>query len=251
MPIIDDSDLSDAQVSAASNLRVQYVVLWSAPVVALILLVLYVAFPGFFPPMSPDMPATEVADFYKANRPLVLFSMQGFNLCGILIVPFLVLIMAQMMRASSESHIFAFSYLTAVVAGMTMLTLSSIFFSVAAFNPGRDPNLVQVMHDLAWITFVAPVGMTVGQLMLLALAIYFDRGHKPVFPKWVGHYALVTAILMVPAVFSAVVHSGPFAWDGFISFWVRNTAYATFLVVMFFVIKTLLDRQVREEGLAQ
>ena len=40
MPIIDDSELSDVQASAASNFRAQYVVLWSAPVVALILLVL-------------------------------------------------------------------------------------------------------------------------------------------------------------------------------------------------------------------
>jgi hypothetical protein len=251
MTIIDDTELPAAKASAASNLRAQYAVLWSAPVVALILLVLYVAFPGFFPPLSPTMPVNEVADFYKTNRPMVLFSMQGFNLCGILIVPFLSLIMAQLLRGSSQSHIFAFSYLTAVVAGMTMLTLSSIFFSVAAFHPGRDPNLVQVLHDLAWITFVAPVGMTVGQLVMLALAIYFDRSREPVFPKWVAHYALVTGIVMAPAALSAVFQSGPFAWDGFISFWVRNIAYATFLIVMFFVLRTTLARQVRNEGLAQ
>ena len=39
---------------AATNLRTQQVVLWSSPFVALILLVLYLAFPGFRPPMSPS-----------------------------------------------------------------------------------------------------------------------------------------------------------------------------------------------------
>jgi hypothetical protein len=248
--IADDSELSDAQASAASNLRAQYVVLWSAPAVALILLVLYLSFPGFRPPMSPNMPVNEVAHFYKANRPFVLFSMVGFNLCGILIVPFMVLIMAQMMRTRSQSHIFAFAYLTAVVAGATLFALSNIFFSVAAFRPEQDPNLLQLLNDLAWITFVAPIGMTVGELFLLALAVYFDRARDPVFPRWVGHYALVTAIVMAPAALAAVFKTGPFAWDGFISFWVRNIAYAAFLIVMFFVVRTALARQVRDEGLA-
>src|SRR6478609_5274023 len=100
---------------AASNMRAQQVILWSSPVVAGILLVLFVAFPGFLPPMSPNLPASEVATFYSEHRGQVLFSMVGFNLCGILIVPFQVLIMAQMMRMKTQSHIFAFSYLTAVV----------------------------------------------------------------------------------------------------------------------------------------
>ena len=123
---------------AASNLRTQQVVLWSSPFVALILLVLYLAFPGFRPPMSPSMTATEVAKFYADHRGQVLFSMVGFNLCGILIVPFQVLIMAQMMRMKTQSHIFAFSYLTAVVAGATLFALSNIFFSVAAFRPEQN-----------------------------------------------------------------------------------------------------------------
>jgi hypothetical protein len=132
-----------------------------------------------------------------------------------------------------------------------MFALSAMFFSVAAYAPERDPGLIQILNDLGWITFVAPVGMTVGQLFLLALAIYFDRGRIPVFPKWVAHYALATALVMAPAALSAVFRTGPFAWDGLISFWVRNIAYATFLVVMFFVMRTTLASQVRYEGLAQ
>ena len=234
---------------AGSALRAQQVILWSAPFVAGTLLILFVAFPGFLPPMSPEMSAVEVQQFYADNRAQVLFSMVGFNLCGILIVPFQVLILAQMMRMKTQTHIYAFSYLTAVVAGATLFALSNIFFSVAAFRPEQDASIVQMLNDLAWITFVAPIGMTVGELVLVGLAVFLDKGPDPVMPRWVGYVAMVTAACVAPAALAAVVTSGPFAWNGVISFWLRNVSYAAFLITMFFVIRTALRRQAEDEGL--
>jgi hypothetical protein len=234
---------------AGTNLRAQQVLLWSSPFVAVILLILFVAFPGFRPPMSPDLTALEVQQFYADHRAEVLFSMVGFNLCGILIVPFQVLIMTQMARMRSQSHVFAFSYLTAIVAGATLFALSNIFFAVAAFRPEQDPNNLQLLNDLAWITFITPMGMTVGELALLALAIFFDKVDHPVMPRWVAWYSLATAAVIAPAALAAVFTDGPFAWNGLISFWARNLSYAAFCIVMFFVIRTALDRQAREDGL--
>lgn len=234
---------------AGTGLRAQQVILWSSPAVAAILLILFVAFPGFFPPMSPDMTAFEVQQFYADNRAQVLFSMVGFNLCGILIVPFQVLIMAQMMRMKTQTHIYAFSYLTAIVAGATLFALSNIFFSVAAFRPEQDPNIIQMLNDLAWITFVAPIGMTVGELVLVGLAVFLDKGPRPVMPRWVGYVSMATAICVAPAALAAVVTEGPFAWNGVISFWLRNVSYAAFLITMFFVMRTALRRQAEDEGL--
>ncbi|WP_019928931.1 hypothetical protein [Nocardia sp. BMG111209] len=233
---------------AWSALRGQQVILWSAPVVALVLLVLFAAFPGFFPPMSPDLPAADVARFYQDHTSWIRFTMVGFNLCGIMIVPFFVLIMAQMMRMREQSRIFAFCYLTSVVAGATLFALSAILFGVAAFRPDRGADLEQLLNDLAWIFFVAPIGMLVSQFVLLALGVYFDDERAPVFPKWVGHYSLLTAVVMAPSACAAVVHSGPLAWDGFVSFWLRNGAFALFCVVMFFVLRNTLRRQAIEAG---
>jgi hypothetical protein len=241
---------SEERQSAESNLRAQQVILWSSPVVALVLLVLFVSFPGFFPPMSPNMTAQEVARFYADHTPLIRFSQVGFNLCGIMIVPFFVLIMAQMMRMKGQSRIYAFSYLTAVVSGSTLFALSDIFFAAAAFRPDRGAEEVQVLNDLAWITFIAPIGMLVAQFVLLALAVYSDDDRRPIFPKWVGHYSLATAVAMAPSAGAAVFRDGPLAWNGFVSFWLRNGAFAVFVVVMFFLLRAALRRQAHEEGLA-
>jgi hypothetical protein len=238
--------LADRRQSAPSSLRAQQVVLWSTPVVVAVLLVLFASFPGFFPPMSPTMTAGQVASFYREHTAMIRFSMVGFNLCGIMIVPFFVLIMARMQRMTGQSHVFAFSYLAAVVAGATLFALSDIVFAVAAFRPERDAEEIQLLDDLAWIMFIAPIGMLVAQFVLLALAIYFDDGREPVLPRWVAHYSLLTALAMAPSAGAAVCRSGPLAWNGFVSFWVRNGAFALFVVVMFAVLHASYRREARE-----
>lgn len=232
----------------AGNIKAQWVSLWTGPAVGAVLVIAALAFPGFWPPMSPTMTAGEVAAFYADHTALIRFSQAAFNLCGIMVLPFFMVIVAQMKRMRGQSHVFAYCYLTAVVSGATIFALSNIFFLVAAFRPERNPDLIMLLNDLAWIVFIAPVGMVVSQFVLLALAVYFDDRADPVFPRWVGHYALATAVAMVPAAGAAVFRTGPLAWDGLLSFWLRNGAFAAFVLVMFFVVRAALHRQAVADG---
>lgn len=232
----------------AGNIKAQWVSLWTGPAVGTVLVIAALAFPGFWPPMSPTMTAGEVAAFYADHTALIRFSQAAFNLCGIMVLPFFMVIVAQMKRMKGQSHVFAYCYLTAVVSGATIFALSNIFFLVAAFRPERNPDLIMLLNDLAWIVFIAPVGMVVSQFVLLALAVYFDDRADPVFPRWVGHYALATAVAMVPAAGAAVFRTGPLAWDGLLSFWLRNGAFAAFVLVMFFVLRAALHRQAVADG---
>ncbi len=236
--------LQDVQdTPRAGNIKAQWVSLWTGPVVGLVLLVAALAFPGFRPPMSPTMSADQVASFYADHTSWIRFSQVTFNLCGILILPFFAVIVVQMKRMKNQSHVFAYCYLTAVVSGATIFALSNIFFLVAAFRPERSPDLIMLLNDLAWIVLIAPVGMVVSQFVLLALAVYFDDRTDPVFPRWVGHFSMITAVAMVPAAGAAVFHTGPLAWDGLLAFWLRNGAFAVFVIVMFFVLRTALHQQ--------
>ena len=209
----------------AGNIKAQWVSLWTGPVVGVVLVVAALAFPGFWPPMSPTMTADQVAAFYAEHTAWIRLSQVTFNLCGIMILPFLMVIVAQMKRMKGQSHVFAYCYLTAVVSGTTIFALSNIFFLVAAFRPERNPDLILLLNDLAWIVFIAPVGMVVSQFVLLALAVYFDSPVDPVFPRWVGHFSLAVAAAMVPAAGAAV-----------------------FVVVMFFVLRTAIRRQAVDDG---
>ncbi|MCK0176438.1 MULTISPECIES: hypothetical protein [Mycobacteriaceae] len=235
----------------AGNIKAQWISLWTGPAVGAVLLVAMLACPVFWPPMSPTWSAAEVASFYAEHTAWIRLSQVTFNLCGILVLPFFMVIVVQMKRMKSQSHVLAYCYLTAAVSGATIFALSNIFFLVAAFRPERDPELVMLLNDLAWIVFIAPVGMVVAQFVLLAVAVHFDDGPDPVFPRWVGHYSLFTAIAMVPAAGAAVFQNGPLAWDGLLSFWVRNGAFAAFVIVMFFVLRRAVQRQAVDEGLVR
>ncbi len=233
-----------------ANIRTQLISLWTAPVLGVVLLIAFVAFPGFLPPMSPEMTAEQVAAFYADNTAMIRFSMITYNLCGIMGVPFFMVIVVQMKRMATQSHALAYCYLTATVSGATLFALADIFYLVAAFRPERSPELLLLLNDLAWITLVAPVGMLVAQNLLLGLAVYLDSGPDPVFPRWVGHFAVVTGLAMAPAAAAAVVRTGPLAWNGAISFWLRGGALVVFVAVMFFVLRAALQKQAIEEGVA-
>ena len=157
----------------------------------------------------------------------------------------------QMKRMATQTHVFACCYLTAAVSGATLYAPADIFYLVAAFRPDRNPELVVLLNDMAWMIFIAPVGAFVAQNVFLGLAIYFDDGPHPVFGRWVGHYAIATALAMAPAAGAAVFTTGPLAWNGAVSFWLRNGAFALFVVVMFVVLRNVLHRQAVEEGVAR
>lgn len=228
------------------RLSAQSVSLWLALGFGLVMLVAFVTFPGFFPPMSPAMSAGQVAAFYAAHTARIRLSMVVFNFCGVMLMPMFMVVVYQMKRMAAASQVFAYGYLSAVVSGATLFAIADLFWLVAAFRPGRDPQLILLLNDLAWITFTAPVGMIVAQNVCLALAVWLDEQPRRIFPRWLAPFSLLVALAMTPAACAAIVTTGPLAWNGFVSFWLRIAAYAVFLAVMFVVLRRAILRQQRE-----
>ena len=139
-----------------SNVRTQSMALWVTAISMAIILVAYALYPGFWPPLSPQMSADAVAAFYRDNAGWIRFSMVTFNLCGIMLLPLFCVVTVQIKRMAAQSQAFAYCYLMATVSGATIFALSAIFFAAAAYRPDRDSDLVLVLNDLGWIVFVAP-----------------------------------------------------------------------------------------------
>ena len=235
-----------AVVQQDNNITAQRVSLWITPVVGLVFLVVFLTFPGFTPPMSPNTPPDQLAAFFRDHAASIRFSMVVVDFFGVLLVPFFALIVVQMKRMATPSHVFAYCYLSAFATGATLFAIPDLLWLVASFRPDRDPQLIQLLNDLAWMIFTAPVGMLVAQNVCLALAIYLDRQERPIFPRWVAHFNLVTAALIAPAAVAATVRTGPFAWNGVVSFWLKIGTYAVFVAVMFVVLRRAIDRQAGE-----
>jgi hypothetical protein len=232
------------------NTTDQRICLWLVPAFGALLVVAFWIFPGFFPPMSPAMTAEEVATFYRDHVGEIRASMIIVNLCGISFIPFFMVIVVQMQRMGNPSRAFAYSYLSAAASGATLFALADLAWLIAAFRPERDPQLTQLLNDLAWIAFITPVGFIIAQNLCLALAIFMDSRQTPVFPRWVGHFNIVAALLMTPGAFAMMFMHGPLAWDGLLAFWVRIGTYCLYLAVMFFVVRATINQQASEERVA-
>nr|MDT0667749.1 hypothetical protein [Micromonospora sp. DSM 115978] len=106
---------------------------------------------------------------------------------------------------------------------------ASVFWLLAAFRPDRAPEFTQLYNDLAWITFTCGVPFLVAQSLFLAVAIYLDRQDEPVYARWVAHFNVLVAVAIAPAGFAGLTLRGVIAWDGLLSFWVKNIAIALWI----------------------
>jgi hypothetical protein len=230
------------------NTRDQSICLWLVPLFGALFAVGFTIFPGFFPPLSPTMTAEQVAAFYRDNVSAIRSSMILLNVIGIGFIPFFMLIVVQMMRMGNPSHAFAYSYLAAAASGGTLFAIADLAWLNAAARPERDPQLTMLLNDLGWFCLITPVGFIITQNLCLALSIFMDARSEPVFPRWVGHFNIATALMMVPGAFAIVHKTGPLAWDGLLSFWLHIGTYALYITVMFFVVRAAIRQQTIEEG---
>lgn len=248
------TDIGTTQNSGPPRVRLrradgELILLWTLPVTVVIWIAAFLLFPGFNPPMSPTMSAEEVAAFYRdpARLPEIRYSMIVFNWFGVCLVPILALIVMQIRRMGHRTPIFSYAMLGCAAGGPTLFLIANVCWLLAAFRPERSPELTQLLNDFAWITFTILVPFLIGQSVILALAIYFDDQPQPVFGRWVARFNLLVAAALVPAAFAGVTLSGPLAWDGVLSFWVKNLAIGVWIVVMGVVLARAVYRERTEK----
>jgi hypothetical protein len=205
-------------------------------------------FPGFVPPMSPEASAAEVAAFYSQDTTRVRYSMILFNWFCVALIPILMLIVERMRLMAHRTPVLRYCVIGVAGAAPIAFLTSTVFWLLAAFRPDRAPDLTLLCNDLAWITFACAVPFLIALCVFLAVAIAFDDQENPVFPRWVARFNVVIAIALVPAGFAGLTLTGPFAWNGFLSFWVRNIAIAVWIVVMGVALHEAMAREADAVG---
>ena len=228
----------------------ELILFWTLPVVAIIWVSAFLLFPGFLHPMSPTMSAEEVAAFYRDDNARIRYSMILFNWFGVGLIPVVILLAMQIRRMAHRTPILSYSLIACAGGPPTLFLIANMFWLLGSFRPERAPELTQLLNDLAWLTFTILVPYLIAQSLLLALAIYWDRQDRPVFKPWVAHFNLLTAAALAPAAFTALASTGPLAWDGVLSFWVKNIAIFIWIVVMGIVLGQTIRQQRAQDVVA-
>jgi hypothetical protein len=189
------------------------------------------------------MSAEQVANFYRDETARIRYSMILFNWFGVGLIPTVMLLAMQVRRMAHRTPILSYCLISCAAGPPCLFLIANMFWLLAAFRPARAPELTQLLNDLAWVSFTVLVPYLIAQCLLLALGIYWDRQEQPVFKPWVAHFNLLVAAALAPAAFTALSFTGPIAWDGLLSFWVKNIAIAVWIVVMGIVLGQTIRRQ--------
>ena len=228
----------------------ELILFWTLPAIAIVWVSAFFLFPGFLEPMSPTMSADQVASFYRDETARIRYSMILFNWFGVGLIPTVMLLAMQVRRMAHRTPILSYSLIACAGGPPCLFLIANLFWLLGSFRPERSPELTQLLNDLAWVTFTISVPFLIAQCLLLALAIYWDRQEQPVFKMWVAHFNIFVAVALAPAAFTALTFSGPLAWDGLLSFWVKNIAIFVWIVVMGSVLGQTIRRQRAEEPVA-
>ena len=252
MSDVDGGDAEGRGLTRAALRRTdgELILLWTLPVALILWIAGFFLFPGFNPPMSPDDAGGAGCRVLSRSGPPPGDPVQHDPVQLVRRVPGADPGADRACRSagwrigrrSSPTRCWG-----AWPAVRLCFLVANVCWLLAAFRPERSPELTQLLNDFAWITFTILVPFLIGQSVILALAIYFDDQPRPVFNRWVAHFNLLVAAALVPAAFVGVALTGPLAWDGFLSFWVKNIAIAVWIVVMGVVLGQAVYRERAEK----
>jgi hypothetical protein len=225
------------------SLNYQLVCAWCGP----LFLVSFVLFWGVIgqnlPNPSPDLSAAHLAERYLEHLNVIRV---GFIMSLIIIVlymPWSALLAAQMARI--EGSFPALAYLQLLGGGLTVMVVSfsAFFWVAAAFRPERDPVLVQLLTDLGWLCIDLQYACTTLQMFAAALVGLGDKRDSPLFPRWACFLTFWCGLSFLPASLTGVLKTGPFAWDGMLSYYIPYFCWLCwFTVASVFMIKEVRRR---------
>ncbi|WP_019875332.1 hypothetical protein [Sporichthya polymorpha] len=203
---------------------------------------------GFVPPPSPNDSAEEISDFFASNTGRIRTGTLLMMLGGALMIPFFAVLTLQMRRIRGRFDGLALAQLVAGGIAVWVFTLPPIVFAVAAFRPGQNPDVTQMLNDLGWFLFVWNLGTVTCQAVVIAIAIFSDRGEhsgdgEPVFPRWVAYLNVWVAIGFLPGAALTYFKTGIFAWNGVLAFWLAAVLFFSWILVLFWSTLRAVNRE--------
>ena len=201
-----------------------------------------------FPPTSPSASAVQIARLNTNHQTEIqigcLIMMVGFSFMGLWGGVLTVWIWRM------ESHRFPVLTLSSAILGgcsSVFAILGTMCWAVAAYRPGvTSPDITRMLNDFGWFAQLYTWPPFLLWNLCFAIAVYRDTNTPRIFPRWVMWATVATMISYLPAGLMGFVTSGPFSYDGFLSFWVAVGAFLVWnLIVDRYIWKAIKDAEAR------
>jgi hypothetical protein len=212
-----------------------WIVYWIFPAFYAIFGAVFVLLARVTPPPRPDVNDQQAVDFFQDHATTIQI---GFTLLLVILGGAALtngLIFYHMKRMSCGS-VFAYGYMGGMAVGAVPgFLLVAVVFLTATFRADRDPQQLGMLYDLGLLSYNGSLGCFTAAYFALAVAILYDKNE--IFPKWFAYVTIWQIVTEVIATQMFVFESGPFAWNGSISFWWAVVVFSVWLCGMIVLLR--------------
>lgn len=229
------------------NGKNQKILIWTGAILSLIYTAGYGVLMGLFPPPSPALAAAQVTELYANSNMQFRLGVMLSLASGGFYLPWVIVISLQMARCEKGVPLWAISQGLAGTLQTGLFFAAPIFWAAAAFSPERDPAITLLMHELAFLTFVATICVFPLQLIPIAIVCFSNKDNEraSAFPRWLGYITLFLAVSGESGLAAVVFKSGPFAWNGLLAFYIPLVIFGIWLGGLIFTLLRAIGIQER------
>ncbi|WP_067671402.1 hypothetical protein [Nocardia miyunensis] len=205
-------------------------------------------FARWVPPISPLDTAEMVAERYASNVNSIRLGAVFVALGGVLYGAWTAAITTQMKRIEGRYSVMAYTQLAMGTAFTLVFIIPVVIWNTAAFRPLDNPEITLRLNDLGWFMFLNPGLVVLLQGMSFAFAVLADKSRPSVFPRWLAYLNIFVMVDVQGAILNPFFKHGPFAWDGFFSWWIALPSFTFWMVMMSICLLRAIRTQEREHA---
>lgn len=170
------------------------------------------------PPPRPDVTDMQVAGWFAQHHSTIRI---GFAILLVIAGGAAISngIIGYFMKRMSSGSVLAYAYIASMgVGAIPGFHVLLVCWLTATFRPDRPPRILHLLYDLGMLSYNGSLGCFTAAYAMIAIAILYDRNR--IFPKWFAYISIWQIVTEVLATQMWVFHSGAFAWNGMITFYI-------------------------------
>jgi hypothetical protein len=215
------------------NSTIMRVFAWSGVVVIIALLFAQGWLMGFIPPPSPSLSAEELARIFIDRRDGILLGALIQCICWSFYATWAIAITVFIRKMERGVPVLTYASIANIGGGYVFFLLIPMTWSVIAFRAqSLDPKIIQIMNDWVWFDWLFTWPPFSIWMFIIAAAVFLDHNTPRIYPRWVAFMNLWSGLLIFPAGLIGFFKTGPFAYDGAISFWFAVFVFFGWMVLM-------------------
>lgn len=193
---------------------------------------------GFFPMHEPTANAETIAAFYRSNPVSIKAGMVLMMWAAAMFIPFTSTLADYVAQVEGRRGPLTNTTLLAGYSNAMLSFYPPLYWMATAFRADdRSPELLYLLNDVAWIQFLGGLSLVMPIYVVIATLAFLDKSQKPIFPRWLGYFHVLTFVILLPDQLLFFFKTGPFAWNGLLAFWIPVPWFCFWILVMAWVLR--------------